>query len=233
MASLIAAARSVLSPLAEVTQLASLRRSTSLYSQGQAADSLYVVDEGMVKLTRSNSSNGKILLGIFGPGQVVGEESLLDDPAAAYYADAEVLTTSVVFRVPRAVIGGLLLANAEFAAALGAAIIRQKISLAEKVELLCLHDVEYRILHYLAALSTLVPPDPDGDGYQLPITQLELADLIGATRETTSTMLNQLERRNLVKLSRRLLTIPSPEALREAASARKTSTNGVAVALSS
>jgi CRP-like cAMP-binding protein len=229
VASLVAAARSVLSPLAEVTRLATLRRSTSLFSQGQVADSLYIVDEGMVKLTRNNSSNGKVLLGIFGPGQVVGEESLLEDPAAVYYADAEVLTASVVFRIPRTVMGGVLRENVELATALGSAIIRQKIALAEKVELLCLHDVEYRILHYLAELSALVPPGQDGEGYQLPITQLELADLIGATRETTSTMLNQLERRNLVKLSRRLLTIPSPEALREAASTRKVPAETVGV----
>jgi hypothetical protein len=41
---------------------------------------------------------------------------------------------------------------------------------------------------------------------------------VGATRETTSTTLNQLERRGLVKLSRRLLTIPSPSLLRSVAS---------------
>jgi CRP/FNR family transcriptional regulator len=75
-------------------------------------------------------------------------------------------------------------------------------------------------MHYLAELSALVKPLEDGEGYQVPITQLELADLIGATRETTSTTLNQLERRGLVKLSRRLLTIPSPGTLRNAATAK-------------
>jgi CRP-like cAMP-binding protein len=75
-------------------------------------------------------------------------------------------------------------------------------------------------LHYLAELSALLKPGSEGEGYQLPVTQLELADLIGATRETTSTTLNQLERRGLIKLSRRLLTIPSPSTLRAAASAQ-------------
>jgi CRP/FNR family transcriptional regulator len=84
--------------------------------------------------------------------------------------------------------------------------------------------VQYRILHYLADLSNLVKPTNQAEGYQLPITQAELADLIGATRETTSTTLNQLEREGLIKLSRRLLTIPSPASLRSAR------TRGVAVA---
>lgn len=95
-------------------------------------------------------------------------------------------------------------------------LLTQKAKLAEKVELLCLHDVEYRILHYLAELCTLVPPSGDANEYQVPITQLELADLIGATRETTSTTLNQLERRGLVKLSRRMLTVSTPAVLRAA-----------------
>jgi CRP-like cAMP-binding protein len=228
VASLIAIARSVLLPLPDVTRLSSLRRSTSLFSQGQAADSLYFVDEGMVKLTRTNLVSERILLGIFGPGHVVGEETLLDDPSATYFAEAEVLTSSTVLRVPRAVLTGVLTESPPLSAALFSTIVDQKLALAEKVELLCLHDVEFRILHYLAELSTLVSPGADGQGYQLPITQLELADLIGATRETTSTTLNQLERRDLVKLSRRLLTIPSPDALKQAAMAKKAATNGAA-----
>ena len=231
MHSLSAAARSLLLPLPEVTQLTSLRRSTSLFSQGQPADSLYLIDEGMVKLTRTNSASGRIILGIFGPGQVVGEETLLDESEAFYYADAEVLSPSNVIRAPGRVLSSATLQDAHFSAALYAAIIQQKVALAEKVELLCLHDVEYRILHYLAKLSALVPAHEEGEGHQLPITQLELADLIGATRETTSTTLNQLERRGLVKLSRRLLTIPSPPALQAAARARHASaTAGASVA---
>lgn len=232
MISLVTAARSAFLPLPEVTRLTSLRRATSLFSQGQAADSLYLIDEGMVKLTRSNPSMGRIILGIFGPGMVVGEETLLEDPAAAYYADAEVLTPSTVIRVPREVLSRILAHDVQLASTLFSAIIQQKVSLAEKVELLCLHDVEFRILHYLAQLSSLVPPSLDGEGHQLPITQLELADLIGATRETTSTTLNQLERRGLVKLSRRLLTIPSPRALQEAAAARNSHDNKMEVAQS-
>lgn len=226
MISLITAARNAFLPLPEVSRLSSLRRASSLFSQGQSADSLYLIDEGMVKLTRSNPSDGRIILGIFGTGMVVGEETLLEDPGAVYYADAEVLAPSSVIRVPRHVLARILSTDAQLSATLFSSIIQQKVALAEKVELLCLHDVEFRILHYLAQLASLVPPTQEGEGHQLPITQLELADLIGATRETTSTTLNQLERRGLVKLSRRLLTIPSPNALQEAAVARNAHVNG-------
>jgi CRP/FNR family cyclic AMP-dependent transcriptional regulator len=216
---LVSAVRSVILPSPEVTRLSGLRRSTTLFSQGQLADSIYYVDDGLLKLTRRNETGGRIILTIRGPGHLVGEEALAHD-APTYYTEADVLTTANIFRVPREVLDRAIATSSEFAAALIGYMLDRRMALAEKVELLCLHDVEYRILHYLAELSTVVKPIPDAEGYQLPITQLELADLIGATRETTSTTLNQLERRGLLKLSRRMLTVPSPDTLRTAAAAK-------------
>jgi CRP/FNR family transcriptional regulator, cyclic AMP receptor protein len=217
--SLASVMRSTLLSLPEAGRLSSLRRSTSLYSQGQTADSLYFIEDGLVKLTRTNSVGNRIILSICGPGQLVGVEVLSNEPGT-YYTEAEVLTPTTASRIPQQAILTAMSRSTELANAMVGYLLERGQVLASKVELLCLHDVEYRILNCLAELSLLVKPSLDGEGYQLPITQLELADIIGATRETTSTTLNQLERRGLVKLSRRLLTIPSPSTLRDAATAR-------------
>ncbi len=218
MTALASVVRSTVLTAPEVTRLPALRRSSSLFSQGHSADSLYFLEDGLVKLARTNDRGNRIILTIRGPGDLLGEEALAD--SQTYSVDAEVLTNAAVFRVPREVVNRALPASPELTSALITYLLERRLALAEKVELLCLHDVEYRILHYLAELSALVKPSEDSEGYQLPITQLELADLIGATRETTSTTLNQLERRGFVRLSRRMLTIPSPNALRGAAMAK-------------
>lgn len=204
--------------LPDVSRLSSLRRFTSIFTQGQAADALYFIEEGLVKLTRTNEAGERIILSISGPGDLIGEE-VMSAESSFYQADSEVLTSATLYRIPRETLQKVVAQNGELAAAVIDFLLSRRRMLAQKVELLCLHDVEYRILFYLADLATLVGPS-DEDGYQLPITQAELADLIGATRETTSTTLNQLERKGLVKLSRRLLTIPSPELLRGAGSNR-------------
>ncbi len=201
-----------------VSTLASLERCAIIYAQSQPADTVYLVEKGLVKLTRSNGSGGRIILSICGPGQLIGEEALGGD--GSYYAEAMAITPASLLRIPRQALLDALSGDGEIGRELVSYLLTRKRELAEKVELLCLHDVEYRILHYLAQLSTLLTPVANGSGFQIPITQLELADLIGATRETTSTTLNQLERRGLLKLSRRLLTVPSPENLRSAAAAR-------------
>jgi CRP/FNR family transcriptional regulator len=202
--------------LPDATRLASLQRCTSLFAQSQAADAVFLIDEGLVKLTKTNEAGAKIILAICGPGQLVGEEALADS-SQNYYTEAVALTPAAVQRIPGQTLLASIDSNPGFGTALIGYILGQKLHLAEKVELLCLKDVEHRILHYLAELSSLLPPGANGDGHQIPITQLELADLIGATRETTSTTLNQLERRGLLRLSRRLLTVPSPDVLRTAA----------------
>lgn len=211
--------RSTLLAAPEVSRLSHLRRSTGLFSQGQLADAVYFIEDGLVKLTRTSSAGGRIILTVRGAGHLLGEEALSTE-RSQYYAEAEVLTVATLYRIPREVVSRSLSTHPQFTAELISYLLTRRFALAEKVELLCLRDVEYRILHYLAELSQLVTPAEDGLGYQLPLTQLELADLIGATRETTSTTLNQLERRGLIKLSRRMLTIPSPSLLISAAAAR-------------
>lgn len=211
--------RTTLLSAPEISRLSHLRRSTGLFSQEQPADAVYFIEDGLVKLTRHSSAGGRIILTIRGSGHLVGEEAMTQE-ATQYYAEAEVLTAATIFRIPRDVVFRSLAAHPQFTSELVSYLLKRRLALAEKVELLCLRDVEYRILHYLAELSELVKPSEDGQGHQLPITQLELADLIGATRETTSTTLNQLERRGLLKLSRRMLTIPSPSTLMSAAATR-------------
>ena len=225
MTALSYAVRTALLSAYYVSRITSVLRSTSLFSQGQAADALYFIDDGLIKLTRTNERGGRIILAIHGPGHLVGEEAMAEG-SHNYYTEAEVLSTANLLRISREALTRAVDGDCGLMSSLTSYLLNQKLALAEKVELLCLHDVEYRILHYLAELSALVKPSESEEAYQLPITQLELADLVGATRETTSTTLNQLERRGLVKLSRRLLTIPSPVVLRNAALAKVGGHNG-------
>ncbi len=202
----------------EVTHLRDLRRSTIIFSQNQPTNSLYLLEEGLVKLTRTNEAGDRIILSIRGPGDLLGEE-VLADPQQGFYTEAEVLTNATVAQIPQESIKGSL-CEKNLALPLIDYILKRRNALAIKIELLCLNDVEHRVLHYLAELSALVKSNEGESGYQIPITQLELADLVGATRETTSTTLNQLERRGLIKLSRRMLIVPSPERLQQAARER-------------
>jgi CRP/FNR family transcriptional regulator len=189
----------------DVTRLTALPRASCLFGQGDKADTLYFVEDGLIKLTRTNVSLGRVILSVYGPNDLVGEESL-SGGEHLYFGEAEVLSPAIVHKIPCQTLESVKSAHPELEVGLVRCLLDSNQSLAQKVELLSLNDVEGRILYYLGELAKLVG-SADDRGSPLPITQLELADLVGATRETTSTTLNQLEKRGLVKLSRRLLTV--------------------------
>jgi len=217
-----AAVQAYLLPLPGTTRL-TLRRKAELYLQGQPADALYYIERGIVKLDRMSEGDQCVTLNLCTAGELIGEESLI--ARQNYLTQAEALTPLVVYRIPSNQVieaGG---ANPRLAMFLVDIVLRRKQLLERRLELIAAHDVERRILLCLADLAGHGERDSDG-GFSLPLTQRDVANLIGATRETTSLMLNQMERNGLLSLARGKVTIPSPSRLRDTALAEMHPVNG-------
>jgi len=132
-----------------------------------------------------------------------------------------VLQDGVIYVIPRNVLTAWADARPPAWRLIAECVTARQRELEKKIELLCLQDVEYRILFYLGELATLVGTKADSaNEHAIPLSQSELASLIGATRETTSTTLNSLARRGLVRLGRRMLVISSVDNVRHAAQER-------------
>lgn len=85
--------------------------------------------------------------------------------------------------------------------------------LRRRVGLLNGASVEQRILQTVAELGECAKAaTPDA---VVPLAQKEVAELAGATRETTSTLLNRMRRLGLVSLRRRRIIVPAPQQLRD------------------
>jgi CRP/FNR family transcriptional regulator, cyclic AMP receptor protein len=202
-----------------VTRYAPARRFASLFSEASPADAVYFLDSGLVKVYKRGEDGKEIILRVVAPGEIFGEQALVAEEGRKL--SAEILQEGVIYVVPKAVFNAFCDnhpgAWRMVAETLGS---RQR-ELEKKVELLCLQDVEYRILYYLSELATTLGHRTDAAAeYAIPLSQSELASLIGATRETTSTTLNALARRGLVRLGRRLLIVTSLDSVRNAASER-------------
>ena len=194
------------------------RRFATVYSEGSPSDTIFFVDSGLVKIYKRGEDNKEIILQIVGPGEIFGEQTLIGEQSRSIAA--EVLQEGLIYVIPR----DLLLRACERRPELwremaGFLAFRQR-QLEKKVELLCLYDVEYRILYYMAELAGAFGARANSSEYSIPLSQGELASLIGATRETTSTTLNALARRGVIKLGRRQLIVPSIEGVLSAANHR-------------
>ena len=182
-----------------------------------AADSVYFVDSGYVKLVQKGADGKEVILLIIPPGSIFGEDSLYDNPIRA--VSAQMMQEGVIYQIPRPAFLAFAESTPEVFRGLCELMAERQRELEQKISLLCLHDVEYRILHYLSALPATFH-STGAQEFAIPLSQSELAHLIGATRETTSTTLNNLSRRGLVRLGRRMLMVTSMDAVRNAAHER-------------
>lgn len=212
------AVRSELINLDGVTKFSPNRRFATVYSEGGPADTLFFLESGLVKILKRGDDNKEIILQIVSPGELFGEQALGNEPARAMAA--EVLQEGVIYVIPRDIFLRLCDDHPPLWREISDLLTVRKRQLEKKIELLCLRDVEYRILYYMADLAKTFGARSNGSEYSIPLSQGELASLIGATRETTSTTLNALARRGVIRLGRRQLIVPSIDGVLEAANQR-------------
>lgn len=191
-----------------VTKFSPNRRFATIFTEGSPAETLLYIESGLVKLSKRGDENKEIILDIVGPGQLFGEQALAAD--GIRNVSAELLQEGVIYTIPRDVFIRFCDENPRLWRLISESLITQKKHLEKKIELLCLHDVEFRILYYLRHLGPLIGARLSTQEYSIPLSQGELASLIGATRETTSTTLNALARRGLIRLGRRQLIVVLP-----------------------
>jgi CRP/FNR family transcriptional regulator len=198
---------------AGVTKLSPNRRFAPVFGEDSPAEALYFIESGLVKLFKRGGDSKEIIVDILSAGQIFGHEAV--QAGASRTMSAEVLHEGVIYVIPRETF--LQFCDDRpmlWRQAAEMSLDRQR-ALEKKIELLCLHDVEYRILYYIRQLALEFGAKLAAREFSIPLSQGELASLIGATRETTSTTLNALARRGLIRLGRRQLVVIAPEEMRQ------------------
>jgi hypothetical protein len=84
----------------------------------------------------------------------------------------------------------------------------RKAELERRLQRLIAGDLRSRVLAEIAGLAGRIRT-PDGTEPTVPLSQSELAGLVGGTREPTSTALNSLQREGLVLIGHRRVTLQS------------------------
>ena len=207
--------RSELLHVEGVRKLPPARRFASLLTSETAAESVLYLESGFVKVVRRGSDSKEVILSIIGPGEIFAEHALLHRVARPFIA--EILQEGVIYEISRDLFTAFCRQRPEVWQLLWEVALKRQLEAEQKTALLCLEDVEFRILYYLGKLAPqFASPATDQEEYTLPLSQSELASLVGATRETTSTTLNALSRQGLLRLGRRMVTVRSLEAIRNA-----------------
>jgi CRP/FNR family transcriptional regulator, cyclic AMP receptor protein len=158
-----------------------------LINEGDAADSLFIVLSGRVKVYSTNADGKEVVITIHGPGGYVGELALDGGTRSASVMTLEPTTCSVV---SGASLRDFVASHPDFASHLIRKLIRSVRQTTESVKSLALEDVYARVIRLLAELS-----DPAGDGQRRVrerLTQQDVADRVGASREMVSRIFKDL-----------------------------------------
>ncbi len=190
-------AAEALSPalLAEIAAGSAVRRfpaNAVLITEGDVSDTLFVVVSGRVKVYAANDAGREVILNSHGPGEMFGELALDGGPRSA-----SVMTTEPT---SCAVVGGerlreFIVAHPDFALHLIHHLIARVRGLTGNVKSLALDDVYARVTALLQRLSVAEPGGP-GATRVLPgkLTQQDIADHVGASREMVSRVFKELTR---------------------------------------
>lgn len=187
-------------------------RGKTLFDEGDPGDRLYVVTEGKIKLGRTSPDGRENLLAILGPGDMFGELSLFDPGPRT--ATAAAVTDATLIGLGHHDLQPLLTGRPEVAAQLLGALARRLRRTNEAMADLVFSDVPGRVAKQLLDLAKRFGLQTD-DGLRVThdLTQEELAQLVGASRETVNKALADFASRGFLRLEARAVVILDLERL--------------------
>jgi len=166
---------------------------------------------GKVKLTRTDPRTGReLILFIVRPGELFGTP----EPDAPESVSAVALDASQVGHM-RAPDFERLAQNPEFATEITRMTANRLAHVTSRLDEMVFRDVPERLARLLLRLATDFPGERNGAAsIDVRLTQQDLADLIGSTRESASLAVNQFKRLGLIDVQKRVIFIRDSERLR-------------------
>jgi len=186
-----------------------LRRGDVLFDEGDDADELFVVERGRIAIANRSPDGRESVVALMEPGDLFGDMAMFDEGGRS--AQARALETSLVHAIPFASIRGELDADPKLLWSVVELLVQRLRSMDNALADAVFLDVTGRTAKRLLELAG------DADEFQLPVTQEELAGLVGASRERVNKALASFIRLGWVSQQDRRYRITDWEQLRRRA----------------
>lgn len=183
-----------------------IRRGETLFHEGASGDKVYVVLTGKMKLTKTSADGRENLLAVIGPGEMFGELSLFDPiprtSSAAAISDSELAALGHQELRP------WITEHPDVAMQLLRALVQRLRRTNEVMADLVFTDVPGRVARQLVDLSRKFGrPSDNGVHVEHELTQEELAQLVGASRETVNKALADFANRGWLRIEPRAVVL--------------------------
>ncbi|UIF30124.1 Crp/Fnr family transcriptional regulator [Levilactobacillus brevis] len=171
--------------VAQVTRPIHADKGGTVFSTGEVSQTLYIVNQGQVRLYHLAEDGREQVLRVLNPGDFVGEIALFTDEIHASYAEAT--KTTELCTISRAALTALIKKLPPLSMALLGALADRLKAAERQATLLAIPDALPRLAGYLQELSNHATGTVD-----LPMSKQDLAAYLGMTPESLSRKLRQL-----------------------------------------
>jgi len=200
--------------LRDTTTEQAVAKGQFLFTQGQVADTVWAVKDGVIHLLRSGPDGREIVLEVIPPSELFGAVVALEErpyPASAMAGEA-----GAVWRTPARLVRELCLRHPTLRSTILEQATARLRAAHERLRSVALERVEQRLARALLTLAEKIGRQEEA-GIVVTLTRQELADMVGSTVETAIRVVRRWQTEGIVAPARRGVRVCSPDALRRIA----------------
>ncbi len=202
--------------LDELLTVAFVRRAASgemLFQKGDPGDSLMAIISGRIKISALSESGKEVVLNILGPGEMFGEIALIDGRERT--ADASAMAPSELLVIQRRDFMPFLERRPDVSARLLVVLCERIRWVSDLYEDAVFLDLPARLSKQLLRLAkTYGEPVANGTMISLKLSQQELGNLMGTTRESVNKQIGAWREEGLISVDKGFITIHEMDTLK-------------------
>lgn len=202
--------------LSRQTTMDRVQENQPIYFPGDTSNTIYILKEGRVKISRQTRDGKKITLALLEPGEIFGELALSDEDSRKTMA--ETVSNSLICSVSDEVFLDFLSDHPELSFEINRIMGNRRREIESKVENLIFKDARERLAYILEDLFEDHSDEDLGKLPEITFSHQEIADLAGLTRPTTTNLLNELQEDGVLELDRKNIVLKNPDRLKSAVS---------------
>ncbi len=195
-----------LESLSESVRLQSLKKGQTLFRKGDEGSSLYIIQQGTIKIVLPSRLGDEVIVTMFSEGDFFGEMALFDGKPRS--ADALAMEPSKIYVLSRNDFLLFLQSNINAMKSILSQLTNRLRNTDDFLESTCFLSVSARLAKKLLDLAESYGQN-DGDGVyiDLNLTQKEIGDMIGSTRESINKELKILRDKGLITMQENKIQI--------------------------
>ena len=187
----------------------SYKKTDYIYFEQDTANKIYLIEKGKVKIGYYNEDGQEVIKAILRKGELFGEKAILGEDKRDEFAQSIDDSTSIC-PVGVKTMHDLMRKNQSFSFKIYKFIGLKFKKLERRLQLLLFKDAKTRLLEFLDELCQDYGYDCKVTGDNIikhPYTQKDIASLIGVSRPTLNTLLNDLKENHIIDFNRKEIRI--------------------------